>query len=97
MPRISICMFRFLISLSTLFIFSPVNAQQPLSLEQAIDLALGYDPRIDEKQAFVRQAEGLLQEAEGSGGLRYSVDSYLAITTGLEGGFYEDGADSCSG
>ena len=31
----------------------------------------------------------MLQEAEGSEGFRYSVDSFLAIATGVEGGFYE--------
>lgn len=74
----------------------PVVAQQALSLDRAIEMALEYDPRIEEKQAFVRQAEGLLQEAEGSAGLRYSVDSYLAITTGVDGGFYEGGETTCS-
>jgi outer membrane protein TolC len=73
------------------------QAQEKLSLEQAIELALAYDPRIDEKEAFVRKAQGLLQEAEGSEGLRYSVDSFLALSTGVDGGFYEGGADSCSG
>ncbi len=72
-------------------------AEDKLSLEQAIDLALAHDPRIEEKQAFVRQAQGLLQEAEGSEGLRYSVDSFLALSTGVDGGFYEDGRDTCSG
>jgi len=72
-------------------------AADKLNLEQAIELALTNDPRIDEKQAFVRKAQGLLQEAKGSEGWRYSVDSYLALTTGLDGGFYEDGNKSCSG
>jgi outer membrane protein TolC len=72
-------------------------AADKLNLEQAIELALANDPRIDEKQAFVRKARGLLQEAEGSEGFRYSVDSYLALTTGLDGGFYEGGDKSCSG
>ncbi len=74
-----------------------LNAQEPLSIEQAIELALAHDPRIDEKRAFVRQAEGLLQEAEGAEGLRYSVDSFLALANGVDGGFFEDGADACSG
>ncbi|MCP4389298.1 MAG: TolC family protein [Gammaproteobacteria bacterium] len=74
-----------------------LQAQDKLSVEQAIEMALAHDPRIEEKKAFVRQAEGLLQEAEGSEGFRYSVDSFLAIATGVEGGFYEDGADNCSG
>ena len=73
-----------------------VHAADKLDLEQAIELALAHDPRIDEKQAFVRKARGLLQEAEGSEGFRYSVDSFLALSTGLDGGFYEGGEDSCS-
>ena len=75
---------------------SGVQAQEKLGLEQAIALAMAYDARIDEKEAFVRKAQGLLQEAKGSEGLRYSVDSFLALTTGVEGGFYEGGANSCS-
>ncbi len=74
-----------------------LQAQEKLSLEQAIQLALEHDPRIDEKEAFVRKARGLLQEAEGSEGFRYSVDSFLAIANGVEGGFYEGGESSCSG
>lgn len=72
-------------------------AQEKLSLENAIKLALAYDPRIDEKQAFVRKAQGLLQEAKGSEDFRYTVNSFLAIATGVEGGFYRDGESSCSG
>jgi outer membrane protein len=74
-----------------------LQAQEKLSLEQAIQLALAHDPRIDEKEAFVRKARGLLQEAEGSEGFRYSVDSFLAIANGVDGGFYEGGDTSCSG
>ncbi len=72
-------------------------AADKLNVEKAIELALANDPRIEEKQAFVRKAQGLLQEAKGSEGFRYSVDSYLALTTGLDGGFYEGGDKSCSG
>lgn len=77
-------------------ISAPVAAATTINLEQAIELSLAVDPRIDEKKAFVRKAEGLLQEAEGSGGIRYSVDTFLAITTGVDGGFYEGGETSCS-
>jgi len=72
-------------------------AQEKLGLEEAIELALAHDPRIEEKQAFVRKAQGLLQEAEGSEGFRYTVNSFLAIATGVDGGFYGDGESSCSG
>lgn len=74
----------------------PAAAVTTLNLEQAIEMALTSDPRIDEKRAFVRKAEALLQEAEGTGGLQYSVDGYLALTSGVEGGFFSGGDSSCS-
>jgi len=67
-----------------------------LDLDKAIELAYGYDARIEEKKAFVRKAEAVLAEAEGSEGFQYGATSFLAITRGLEGGFYEGGAESCS-
>jgi outer membrane protein len=73
-----------------------LQAQEKMTLEQAIQLALAHDPRIDEKEAFVRKAQGLMQEAEGSEGFRYSVDSFLAIANGVDGGFYSGGESSCS-
>ena len=76
---------------------SGLYAQEKLDLEQAIELAMTHDPRIEEKQAFVRKARGLMQEADGGKGLRYSVDSFLALSPGLDGGFYEGGENSCSG
>ena len=71
-------------------------AQSSLSLEEAIKLALENDPRIEEKKAFVRKAQAMLDEAEGSAGFRYGADSFLALATGVDGGFYEGGAESCS-
>ncbi len=75
----------------------PASAEVTLNLDQAVDLALAADPRIDEKRAYVRKAQALLQEADGSGGLRFAIDSYLAITTGVDGGFYQNGQESCNG
>ena len=87
-----------LIGLGALLCFgSGLYAQEKLDLEQAIELAVAHDPRIEEKQAFVRKARGLLQEADGGKGLRYSIDSFLALSSGLDGGFYEGGENSCSG
>ncbi len=85
-----------LLLLPSILASSPAWSVTTLNLEQAIDMALTADPRIDEKKAFVRKAEALLQEAEGSGGVRYGITTFLAVTTGLEGGFYENGEDSCS-
>jgi len=73
-----------------------LNAKTSLSLDEAIQLALVNDPRIEEKRAFVRKAQGLLDEAKGSAGFRYEVDSFLAIATGVDGGFYQGGAETCS-
>ena len=74
-----------------------LQAQDKLSLEGAIELAIAHDPRVEEKEAFVRKARGLLDEAKGSEGFRYELNSFLAIATGVEGGFYSDGDSSCSG
>ncbi len=74
-----------------------LSAKTSLGLDEAIQLALANDPRIEEKKAFVRKAQGLLDEAEGPAGFRYGVDSFLAIATGVDGGFYEGGSESCTG
>ena len=83
-----------------LFMLLPVaqasNTVIRINLDKAIELAYGYDARIDEKKAFVRKAEAVLAEAKGSEGFQYGATSFLAITRGLEGGFYEGGAESCS-
>ncbi len=67
-----------------------------LNLDKATELALQADPRIDEQRAYKRKAEALLQEAEGSAGWRFDLTSFAALTTGVDGGFYEGGAESCS-
>ncbi len=87
---------KFFLFLMVGFISAPVAAVTTINLHQAIEMSLTSNPRIDEKIAFVRKAEAMLQEAEGTGGLRYSVESFLAITSGLNGGFYEGGESSCS-
>ncbi len=68
-----------------------------LDLDKATALALQADPRIDEQRAYRRKAEALLQEAEGSAGWRFDVTAFGALTTAVNGGFYQDGAESCSG
>jgi len=87
----------FIIALMLGLLSPTLMAKTSLNLHEAIQLALANDPRIEEKRAFVRKAQGLLDEAEGSAGLRYGVDSFLAIATGVEGGFFDGGVESCSG
>lgn len=85
---------KFLILLLSFCAFS-LNAQT-INLQQAIDLALSSDPRIDEKRAFANKARALLKEANSAGGIRSEVTAFAAITTGLDGGFYSDGDTSCA-
>ena len=82
--------------LLTLVFPQATSAQIILNLQTAIELALAHDPRVEEKRAFVRKAEALLDEAKGSAGLRYGVDSFLAVTSGVDGGFFQNGDESCS-
>ncbi len=78
-------------------LLSPAARAITLDLGKATELALNTDPRIDEQRAYRRKAEALLQEAEGSAGWRFDVTAFGALTTAVEGGFYDGGAESCSG
>ena len=86
---------RALLLASLLLLVAPAQAVTRINLEQAIDMALAADPRIDEKRAFVNKAEALLREVEGKGGLLVNLNSYLALTTDVDGGFYTGGRESC--
>lgn len=65
---------------------------ETLSLDDAIAKAQAADPRIAERQAKVKHAKALLQEAEGATGWIIDMTSALAFTTKVEGGLFEDGA-----
>ncbi len=82
--------------LGGLLLAPPAQAIQ-LNLDKATELALQADPRIDEQRAYKRKAEALLQEAEGSAGWRFDLTGFAALTTGVDGGFYDSGAEDCSG
>ncbi len=86
---------RILIAVFLLFSTGLLRAET-IDLDRAIELALASDPRIDEKRAFAEHAQALLDQANASGGFRANLTSFVAITTGVDGGFYTDGANSCS-
>lgn len=65
---------------------------ETLNLDEAIAKAQATDPRIAERQAKVKHAQALLQEAEGATGWIIDLTSALALTTKVEGGLFEDGA-----
>ncbi|MDH5392713.1 MAG: TolC family protein [Gammaproteobacteria bacterium] len=71
-----------------------INAE-PLSLDQALQKAYIADPRIGEKAHLVTAAQGLLDEAEANKGWRTELNSFLGLTTAVDGGFYENGSSTC--
>ncbi|MDH3326268.1 MAG: TolC family protein [Gammaproteobacteria bacterium] len=75
--------------LPALLLVKPAFAEL-VTLEQAIEKALNSDPRISEQQAMVRYAEAQLSEAKNSNGLTLSVNTFLGISPGLEGGLFKD-------
>lgn len=75
-----------------------VNAgAEPLNLQQALEKAYQSDPRIGEKQHLVTAAHGLLDEAQANNGWRTELNTFVGLTTGVDGGIYENGTNSCTG
>lgn len=69
---------------------------EALSLDQAIERALHADPRVKEREHLVEAARALLQEAQGSDDLIVSANTFLALAPRTEGGFYQDGNETCA-
>lgn len=67
---------------------------QTVNLQQAIDMSLGADPRIQEREQLVELARGLLEEAQGNNGLRLDANLFVGLAPKVEGGFYQGGATS---
>ncbi len=64
---------------------------EPLTLDQAVEMALQADPRIREREAVVEQARALLDEVKGHGGLNLQTNTYLSVVEGVDGGFFKEG------
>lgn len=73
----------------------PVQAES-MSLEQAIERAHQADHRIKEREHLVAAAQALLEEVKGRGGVMVGANAFLALAPAVNGGFYQDGAVSCS-
>lgn len=71
-------------------LFSATVNAETFTLTQAIDIALVTDPRISEKQAFVRHAKALLAEAKGSSAVFVSANSFVGLSPGLNGGLFAE-------
>lgn len=76
-------------------IFSGAPAwSQVVNLQQAIEMSLAADPRIQEREQLVEQARALLEEAQGNSGFRLDANLFVALAPKVEGGFYQGGATS---
>lgn len=67
---------------------------EPLTLERAINLAQKNDYRTLEKQHLADAAAGLVQEADGAGGWLFDMTTALALTTEVEGGFFDNNCNN---
>lgn len=73
---------------------SGLGQAQTVTLQQAIDMSLNADPRIQEREQLVEQARALLEEAQGNSGLRLNANLFVGLAPKVEGGFYQGGAVS---
>lgn len=67
-----------------------------INLEQAVEMSLAADPRIKEREQVVEAARAMLQEAQGNAGWRVSANAFVGLAPEIEGGFYRNGARSCT-
>jgi len=66
-------------------------AAEPMSLDQAIELALQTDPRTEEQRYLVEAARGLLDEVKANGGWSLESNAFLAIAPRTEGSIFKNG------
>ncbi len=74
----------------------PAARAETLTRQQAIDLALKHDPRIRERRHLVDAARALLQQVLGRRGFSYDVNAFVGLSPAIDGGFYRDGAATCT-
>lgn len=75
--------------------FSSLAQAQTVNLEQATQMALNADPRIEEQRANVAAAQALIQKVQGEGGIRASVNLYAALAPKATNGIFTNGSNSC--
>ncbi len=68
---------------------------EPITLEQATEMALSSDPRIDEQRANVARAQALIERVRGEGGLRVSTNLYAGIAPKASDGIFTNGTNTC--
>ena len=78
-------------------LFSITASAEEMTLEQALQRAYESDFRIGEKAHLVTAARGLLDEAKANNGWRTELNSFVGLTTGVDGGLYDNGTNTCTG
>lgn len=68
---------------------------EPLTLEQATEMALHADPRIDEQRANVARAQALIERVQGEGGVRLSANLYAGLAPKASDGIFTNGTNTC--
>ncbi len=68
---------------------------EPITLEQATEMALSSDPRIDEQRANVARAQALIERVKGEGGVRVSANLYAGIAPKASDGIFTNGSNTC--
>ncbi len=68
---------------------------QPITLEEATEMALSSDPRIDEQKANVARAQALIERVLGEGGPRISTNLYAGLAPKASDGIFTNGTNTC--
>ena len=67
----------------------------PVTLEQATEMALNSDPRIDEQRANVARAQALIERVQGEGGVRMSANLFAGLAPKASDGIFTNGSNTC--
>lgn len=80
-----------------LALFGAAHAAHAVSvtLEQATQMALNTDPRIEEQRANVAAAQALIQKVDGEGGIRASVNIFAGLAPKATNGIFTNGSNTC--
>lgn len=79
--------------LAVLLVSATTAFAETLTLEDAVARALESDPRISELEYLAESAKTLVAEAEGSGGVIISLNTFLGIAPAVNGGLFKN--DTC--
>ena len=86
---------RILLAAGMLLTALPGEAET-INLQQAVEMSLAADPRIKEREQVVEAARSMVEEVQGNAGWRLSANAFVGLAPKVEGGFYQNGAQSCT-